>query len=42
MAKFFDRVNHEYLMSLLSDRITDKRVLKLIDRYLKAGAIIDG
>lgn len=42
MAKFFDRVNHDYLMNLLSERVKDKRVLKLIHRYLKAGAMIEG
>jgi group II intron reverse transcriptase/maturase len=42
MAKFFDRVNHDYLMNLLSERIRDKLVLKLIHRYLKAGAMIEG
>jgi len=42
MAQFFDRVNHDYLMNLLSERIKDKRVLKLIRRYLKAGALIEG
>ena len=42
MAKFFDRVNHDYLMNLLSERIKDKKVLKLIHRYLKAGVMIDG
>ncbi len=42
MAKFFDRVNHDYLMNLLSERIRDKRVLTLIHRYLKAGIMIDG
>lgn len=42
MAKFFDRVNHDYLMNLLSERVKDKRVLKLIHRYLKAGTMIDG
>lgn len=42
MAKFFDRVNHDYLMNLLSERIRDKLVLKLIHRYLKAGAMEDG
>jgi len=42
MAKFFDRVNHDYLMNLLSERIKDKRVLKLIHRYLKSGAMIEG
>lgn len=42
MAQFFDRVNHDYLLNLLSMRIRDKRVLRLIYRYLKAGAMIDG
>jgi group II intron reverse transcriptase/maturase len=42
MARFFDRVNHDYLMNLLSERIEDKRVLKLIHRYLRAGAMADG
>jgi group II intron reverse transcriptase/maturase len=42
MAQFFDRVNHDYLMNLLNQRIKDKRVLKLIHRYLKAGAMIGG
>jgi group II intron reverse transcriptase/maturase len=42
MAKFFDRVNHDYLMNLLSERIKDKLVLKLIHRYLKAGVMMDG
>jgi group II intron reverse transcriptase/maturase len=42
MAKFFDRVNHDYLMNLLSKGIKDKRVLSLIRRYLKAGAMMDG
>jgi RNA-directed DNA polymerase len=41
MAKFFDRVNHDYLMNLLSKRIKDKRVLKLVHRYLMAGAMLD-
>lgn len=42
MAQFFDRVNHDYLMNLLSERIKDKFVLKLIHRYLKAGVMIGG
>lgn len=42
MAKFFDRVNHNYLLNLLDERIVDKRVLRLIHSYLKAGAMIDG
>ena len=37
LSKFFDRVNHDVLMSLLAQRIKDKAVLKLIGRYLRAG-----
>lgn len=39
LEKFFDRVNQDKLMSLVKERITDRRVLQLIDRYLKAGAL---
>lgn len=42
MAQFFDRVNHDYLMNLLSQRLKDKRLLKLIRCYLKTGAMIEG
>jgi Reverse transcriptase (RNA-dependent DNA polymerase) len=39
LEKFFDRVNHDKLMSRVKERVTDRRVLPLIDRYLKAGAL---
>jgi RNA-directed DNA polymerase len=39
LEKFFDRVNHDKLMSLVKGRVSDRRVLPLIDRYLKAGAL---
>lgn len=42
LEKFFDRVNHDMLMSRLARRITDERVLKLIRRYLEAGLMRDG
>lgn len=42
LSKFFDRVNHDRLMSRLATKIQDKRVLKLIRRYLSAGTMIDG
>jgi len=42
LSKFFDRVNHDRLMSRLATRIRDKRVLKLIRRYLNAGTMIEG
>jgi RNA-directed DNA polymerase len=39
LEKFFDRVNHDKLMSRVKEQVMDRRVLKLIDRYLKAGAL---
>lgn len=42
LEAFFDRVNHDRLMSHLADRIADKRVLKLIRAYLKAGIMENG
>lgn len=42
LEKFFDRVNHDLLMQKLSLRIDDKRVLRLIRRYLEAGMMADG
>jgi RNA-directed DNA polymerase len=40
MEKFFDRVNHDVLMSGLAHRISDKRVLRLMRHYLQAGMMI--
>ena len=40
LEKFFDRVNHDKLMSLVLMRIKDRRVVTLIHRYLKAGVLI--
>jgi len=42
LEKFFDRVNHDILMSLVKRKIRDRRVLKLIDSYLKAGMFEGG
>ena len=42
MAASFDRVNHDVLMGRLAKRITDRRVLRLIRRYLNAGALVNG
>jgi RNA-directed DNA polymerase len=42
LEKFFDRVNHDNLMSRLARRISDKRVLRLIRRYLQAGMMSGG
>jgi group II intron reverse transcriptase/maturase len=42
LAKFFDRVNHDILMSRVARKIKDKRVLLLIRRYLQAGLFEGG
>jgi group II intron reverse transcriptase/maturase len=42
LEKFFDRVNHDLLMSKLAARVGDVRVLKLIRRYLEAGMMAEG
>lgn len=42
LEKFFDRVNHDVLMGRLEQRITDKRMLGLIRRYLEAGIMAHG
>ena len=42
LAKFFDEVNHSRLLWLLSRRIGDGRVLKLIHRYLRSGLLEGG
>jgi RNA-directed DNA polymerase len=42
LEKFFDRVNHDLLMSKLAIKIGDARVLTQIRRYLEAGMIADG
>ena len=42
LEKFFDRVNHDRLMAKLAQRIRDKRLLKLIRAFLRAGVMEDG
>ena len=42
LEKFFDKVNHDRLMGRLFKEIEDKRLLKLIDGYLKSGILEDG
>ncbi len=42
LEKFFDRVNHDVLMSRLARRIEDKRILRLIRSYLQAGMMEGG
>jgi RNA-directed DNA polymerase len=42
LEKFFDTVNHDVLMCRVSRNIHDKRVLRLIGKFLRAGVCIDG
>lgn len=42
LEKFFDRVNHDVLMSRIAKRVSDKRVLSLIRRFLNAGVMDAG
>jgi group II intron reverse transcriptase/maturase len=42
LEAFFDNVNHDKLMTQLKDRHRDPMLLRLINRYLKAGVQIDG
>jgi len=42
LAKFFDEVNHHRLHTRLSQRVGDKRVLKLIGKYLRSGLMESG
>src|SRR6202453_3054863 len=42
LEKFFDRVNHDILLSRLARRIGDQRLLRIIRRFLQAGLMQDG
>jgi len=42
ITKFFDQVNHDILMNRIAQVIRDKRVLHLIGKYLRRGAMVEG
>src|SRR5699024_8910072 len=42
LKKFFDNVNHDLLMHLVARKIQDRRVLKLIRKYLNSGVMLNG
>jgi len=42
LEKFFDRVPHDILIARVARKVTDKRVLSLLGRYLRAGVLIEG
>jgi len=41
LSKFFDRVQHDVLMARVARKVHDKRLLRLIGRYLRAGVMVD-
>ncbi|HFE37888.1 MAG TPA: hypothetical protein ENK06_05650 [Gammaproteobacteria bacterium] len=42
LLKFFDRINHDCLMSLLGKRIHNKPLMRLIGQFLRAGVLERG
>ena len=42
LSKFFDTVNHDVLMHRVARRVRDKRLLRLIGKYLRAGVMVKG
>jgi len=42
LEQFFDRVNHDILMGRVAAKVSDKRILRLIRRYLQAGVMVQG
>ena len=42
MERFFDTVNHDRLMARVKAEVKDKRVLRLVNAYLKAGVMVNG
>jgi len=42
LEKFFDRVNHDILLARLARRVSDKRLLRIVRRFLEAGMMQNG
>lgn len=42
LESFFDTVNHDRLMARMKETVQDKKVLRLVNKYLKAGIMVNG
>jgi group II intron reverse transcriptase/maturase len=42
LSKFFDRINHDRLISRMSEKVSDKRILRLVGMMLRSGIMING
>lgn len=42
IERFFDTINHEWLVKFLQHRIGDRRIIRLIQKWLSAGVLEDG
>jgi RNA-directed DNA polymerase len=42
LEKFFDRVNHDVLMARVARRVKDKRLLRLLRKYMDSGVMVGG
>lgn len=42
IKNYFDSINHDWLLRMLSERIEDRRFLRLVEKWLKAGVLNDG
>jgi RNA-directed DNA polymerase len=42
VKKFFDSVDHDWMIRMLEERIGDKRILRVVKRFLKAGVMEEG
>ena len=42
LSKFFDRINHDRLISRMSEKVNDKRILRLVGMMLRSGIMING